>query len=133
MLSFFTFESFLFHYQMQNLLLLKATSQAAVNSIQDCLAMMNVQLGRHSRGESPSVSNPSLSSPSASFTNRRVRPRSKRPVSMIEPREKEKESSLKEDHLFEDEEEGLMRSVSVSEVQKKKKTAVAKTLSKEAP
>lgn len=38
----------------QNVLQLKATSQAGLQSIQDCLAMMNIEMGRASRGTSPS-------------------------------------------------------------------------------
>ena len=37
----------------QSVLKLKSTSQAGLQSIQDCLAMMNIEMGRQSRGTSP--------------------------------------------------------------------------------
>ncbi|XP_003388725.1 PREDICTED: oxysterol-binding protein-related protein 11-like isoform X2 [Amphimedon queenslandica] len=127
----------------KNLLLLKSTSVAAVQSVQDCLAMMNVNLGRHSGGTSPAhhtLSQPILPSPTAvSSSNKKKSSRSKhRPVSMMDPRSMSNSSRQDDidDMWGDDEDEGLSRSLSVSEVQSQRRNQqqhAGKVLSKEAP
>lgn len=102
----------------KNILLLKATSQAAVYSIHDSLAMMNLQMGR---GQSPT--------PAHSLSPQTVTPTQdkKRPMSLI----------VTSDNTYYDDiqlslEDSLSRSISVSEVQGRPKI-IQKTRSKEAP
>ena len=98
--------------------MLKATSQAAVYSIHDSLAMMNLQMGR---GQSPTPAH-SLSPPIVTPTQDK-----KRPMSLI----------VTSDNTYYDDlqlslEDSLSRSISVSEVQGRPKI-IQNTRSKEAP
>lgn len=104
--------------------------------------MINVNMGRYSRGTSPShhtTSQPVLPSPTAganssSSKKKGLRTKSRRPMSMID-RSKHDHEEL----LWDGDEDGewLSRSTSVSEVQRRRKeqeqVGGGKTLSKEAP
>ena len=92
--------------------------------------MMNLQMGRHSRRESPLNTFSQSTLPIATGgTKKKRHPRKKRPISMIDTSEKAKKKI--EDELSDD--DSLIRSLSVSEVQGNRQKTASLKISKEAP
>ena len=119
-------------HTLQDVLLLKATSQAAVQSVQDSLAMMNIQMGLlPPSGISPVHS--TLSPINAQSPSRKVPLRHRRPMSMIDTSSKHHHNLQQYEEVENDLDDVVLRSMSVTEVGGARKKIVPKMTSKEAP
>ena len=108
--------------------MLKATSLAAVQSVHDSLAMMNIQMGLTTTGGSP-VHN-ILSPINAQSPSRRVPLRNRRPMSMVDTSSRNYQSVVENDL-----DDIFLRSNSVVEMSggSDRRKVVPKVTSKEAP